>query len=109
MAKQVEKQDDALMPHPLPANRRYIFFGEFPPQLWIGERQYENHSAILAASGRSKAHITAIGFVGQWKEDEVGFGADGSSALGIQSGDVTRCIAFLQSLPATRAIKFLVR
>ncbi len=109
MAKKVEKQQDAVFATRTPDNRRYIYFEE-PPELWMGSTQYENHTKILEASGRSRAHIRAIGFADQlFNVHEVSFDSHGSSNLQIPGGNPEACVRFVRSLPSKgRRIKFTV-
>lgn len=109
MAKKIETQQDAPFATTLPDNRRYIYFEE-PPELWMGSTQYENHTKILEASGRNRAHIRAIGFADQlFKANEVSFDRHGSSNLQIPGGDPEACVKFARSLPSKgRRIKFTV-
>ncbi len=110
MARRVETQQQAVFATEIPDNRRYIFFTE-PPELWIGDTKFENHAAILAASGRSRRHIIAIGFADQLtSKREVSFDDFGSSNLQIPGGDPDACVTFVRSLPSRgRRITFAAR
>ena len=109
MATKVETQQQAAFATRLPDNRRYIYFEE-PPELWIGETKFENHTAILSASGRKRDHIRAIGFADQLTDkQEVSFDQHGSSNLQIPGGDAEACVQFARSLPSKgRRIRFTV-